>query len=76
MKEEESRTLLLILAGVLIGFGPPALFREFQKAGIAGRGSRVGPYHQQDFFQKYEKGLDYQCGVPGSDSWKDRETGD
>ena len=56
MKRRGIKNLIIDFGGVLIDLDLPALFREFQKAGIAGRGSHVGLYHQQDFFQKYEKG--------------------
>lgn len=75
MKRRGIKNLIIDFGGVLIDLDRQRCLENFRKLGLPDVEVMLDLYHQQDFFQKYEKGC-YQCGVPGSDSWKDRETGD
>ena len=57
MKRKGIKNLIIDFGGVLIGLDRQRCLDNFSKLGMSDVESLLDIYHQQDFFQKYEKGL-------------------
>lgn len=57
MKRKGIKNLIIDFGGVLIDLDRQRCLDNFSKLGISDVESLLDIYHQQDFFQKYEKGL-------------------
>jgi HAD superfamily hydrolase (TIGR01509 family) len=57
MKRTGIKNLIIDFGGVLIDLDRQCCLDNFSKLGISDVESLLDIYHQQDFFQKYEKGL-------------------
>mgnify|MGYP000332135893 CR=1 FL=1 len=75
MKRRGIKNLIIDFGGVLIDLDRQRCLENFRKLGLPDVEVMLDLYHQQDSSRNMKR-VDYQCGVPGSDSWKDRETGD
>lgn len=51
------KNLIIDFGGVLIDLDRPRCIKHFEQLGLRNVETMLDVYHQQDFFQKYEKGL-------------------
>lgn len=75
MKRKGIKNLIIDFGGVLIDLDRQRCLENFRKLGLPDVEVMLDSATNR-ISSRNMKRIDYQCGVPGSDSWKDWETGD